>query len=221
NGTPYGLSSSLCTNRMDLITRFIQELEVGSVNVREVPGYRLEMTPFGGIKDSGLGYKEGVLEAMKSFTNTKTYSLPWKPARAQHGQHGHLGSDGRNRTASVGPSYGPQRHRARLRRGSAPPAWDRSAKQAPGLPRGRIRHGTLAEQHRDRADGRFVRDRRHAGPRPGARRYAGRERGHDARRAGLVVQHRHPDAHSASRRRDRVQAQRQNPDPRSRASLDR
>jgi aldehyde dehydrogenase (NAD+) len=77
NGTAYGLSSSLCTNRIDLITRFIQELNVGSINVREVPGYRLEMTPFGGIKDSGLGYKEGVREAMKSFCNTKTYSLPW------------------------------------------------------------------------------------------------------------------------------------------------
>ncbi len=77
NGTAYGLSSSLCTNRLDLITRFIRELNVGSVNVREVPGYRLELTPFGGIKDSGLGYKEGVLEAMKSFCNTKTYSLPW------------------------------------------------------------------------------------------------------------------------------------------------
>lgn len=77
NSTAYGLSSSLCTNRIDLITRFIQELHVGSVNVREVPGYRLEMTPFGGIKDSGLGYKEGVQEAMKSYCNTKTYSLPW------------------------------------------------------------------------------------------------------------------------------------------------
>ena len=30
-----------------------------------------------GIKDSGLGYKEGVVEAMKSFTNVRTYSLPW------------------------------------------------------------------------------------------------------------------------------------------------
>jgi aldehyde dehydrogenase (NAD+) len=77
NGTAYGLSSALCTNQLDLITRFVRELNVGSVNVREVPGYRLEMTPFGGIKDSGLGYKEGVLEAMKSFCNTKTYSLPW------------------------------------------------------------------------------------------------------------------------------------------------
>jgi aldehyde dehydrogenase (NAD+) len=77
NGTAYGLSSSVCTNRLDLVTRFVQELHVGSVNVREVPGYRLEMTPFGGIKDSGLGYKEGVVEAMKSFCNVKTYSLPW------------------------------------------------------------------------------------------------------------------------------------------------
>jgi putative phosphonoacetaldehyde dehydrogenase len=77
NGTDYGLSSAVCTNRLDDITRLVSELNVGTVNVREVPGYRLELTPFGGIKDSGLGYKEGVQEAMKSFTNTKTYSLPW------------------------------------------------------------------------------------------------------------------------------------------------
>jgi len=77
NSTAYGLSSAVCTNRLDYITRFVRELQVGTVNVREVPGYRLELTPFGGIKDSGLGYKEGVQEAMKSFTNVKTYSLPW------------------------------------------------------------------------------------------------------------------------------------------------
>jgi putative phosphonoacetaldehyde dehydrogenase len=77
NSTAYGLSSGVCTNRLDYITRFIEELQVGTVNIWEVPGYRIEMSPFGGIKDSGLGYKEGVLEAMKSFTNVKTYSLPW------------------------------------------------------------------------------------------------------------------------------------------------
>ena len=77
NGTAYGLSSAVCTNRLDYINRFVSELHVGTVNVREVPGYRLELTPFGGIKDSGLGYKEGVQEAIKSFTNLKTYSLPW------------------------------------------------------------------------------------------------------------------------------------------------
>jgi putative phosphonoacetaldehyde dehydrogenase len=77
NSTAFGLSSAVCTNRLDYISRFVAELEVGSVNIREVPGYRLELTPFGGIKDSGLGYKEGVQEAIKSFTNIKTYSLPW------------------------------------------------------------------------------------------------------------------------------------------------
>ncbi len=72
NSTAYGLSSGVCTNRLDYITRFINELEVGTVNVWEVPGYRTEMSPFGGIKDSGQGYKEGVVEAMKGFTNVRT-----------------------------------------------------------------------------------------------------------------------------------------------------
>jgi len=50
NSTAYGLSCAVCTNRLDNITRFVAELNVGTVNVREVPGYRLELTPFGGIK---------------------------------------------------------------------------------------------------------------------------------------------------------------------------
>lgn len=77
NGTAFGLSSGICTNRMDDATRFAQELKVGTVNLWEVPGYRIELTPFGGIKDSGLGYKEGVQEAIKSFTNGKTFTMPW------------------------------------------------------------------------------------------------------------------------------------------------
>ena len=77
NSTAYGLSSGICTNRLDDIMRFVRELNVGSVNVWEVPGYRLEVTPFGGIKDSGTGVKEGVQECCKAFTNVKTYSLPW------------------------------------------------------------------------------------------------------------------------------------------------
>jgi putative phosphonoacetaldehyde dehydrogenase len=64
NSTAYGLSSGVCTNRLDYMRRFVAELQVGTVNIREVPGYRIESSPFGGIKDSGLGYKEGVLEAM-------------------------------------------------------------------------------------------------------------------------------------------------------------
>lgn len=77
NSTAYGLSSGVCTDRLDHVTRFVNELDVGTVNVWEVPGYRIEMSPFGGIKDSGLGHKEGVVETMKGYTNVRTYSLPW------------------------------------------------------------------------------------------------------------------------------------------------
>ncbi|TPQ41876.1 phosphonoacetaldehyde dehydrogenase [Cupriavidus pinatubonensis] len=77
NGTAFGLSSGVCTNRMDDFTKIANSLQVGTVNLWEVPGYRIELTPFGGIKDSGLGYKEGVQEAVKSFTNLKTVTLPW------------------------------------------------------------------------------------------------------------------------------------------------
>jgi aldehyde dehydrogenase (NAD+) len=77
NSTAYGLSSGVCTNRLDDVMRFVRELHVGSVNIWEVPGYRLEVTPFGGVKDSGTGVKEGVQECCKAFTNLKTYSLPW------------------------------------------------------------------------------------------------------------------------------------------------
>ncbi len=77
NSTAFGLSSGVCTNNFMRAKKYIQGLNVGTVNIWEVPGYRIEISPFGGIKDSGLGYKEGVIEAMKSFTNVKTFSLPW------------------------------------------------------------------------------------------------------------------------------------------------
>jgi len=77
NSTAFGLSSGVCTNDLIRATNYIEGLDVGTVNIWEQPGYRIEMSPFGGIKDSGNGVKEGVIEAMKFFTNVKTYSLPW------------------------------------------------------------------------------------------------------------------------------------------------
>lgn len=77
NSTEFGLSSGVCTNDLNRAISYINGLDVGTVNIWEQPGYRIEMSPFGGIKDSGNGVKEGVLEAMKFFTNVKTYSLPW------------------------------------------------------------------------------------------------------------------------------------------------
>src|SRR5678816_413124 len=55
----------------------VKQLKCGTVNINEVPGYRSESSPFGGIKDSGLGIKEGVIEAIKCFSFVKTFSLPW------------------------------------------------------------------------------------------------------------------------------------------------
>ena len=77
NCTAFGLSSGVCTNNLIRATKYIEGLNVGTVNIWEQPGYRIEMSPFGGIKDSGNGIKEGVLEAMKFFTTVKTFSLPW------------------------------------------------------------------------------------------------------------------------------------------------
>lgn len=77
NSTAYGLSAGVVTNNMDHAFRIVKDLQVGTVNINEVPGYRIENSPFGGIKDSGLGIKEGVIEAIKSFTFVKTFSIPW------------------------------------------------------------------------------------------------------------------------------------------------
>lgn len=77
NSTAYGLSSGVVTNSLDKAMKAVKQLKCGTVNVNEVPGYRIESSPFGGVKDSGLGIKEGVIEAMKCMTTVKTFSLPW------------------------------------------------------------------------------------------------------------------------------------------------
>jgi aldehyde dehydrogenase (NAD+) len=77
NGTAYGLSAGIVTNNLDSARRCIKELRCGTVNINEIPGFRIENSPFGGIKDSGLGVKEGVIEAIKCYSYVKTFSLPW------------------------------------------------------------------------------------------------------------------------------------------------
>jgi phosphonoacetaldehyde dehydrogenase len=81
NGTRYGLSSGVVSNNLEWILRCVHELRCGTVNVDEVPGFRTEDTPFGGIKASGTGVKEGVVEAMRGFTHVKLVTLPWHEAQ--------------------------------------------------------------------------------------------------------------------------------------------
>ena len=77
NSSQFGLSSGIVTQNMDVALRAVKEIRSGTVNVNQVPGYRIECSPFGGVKDSGLGIKEGVIEAIKFMTTIKTFSLPW------------------------------------------------------------------------------------------------------------------------------------------------
>jgi aldehyde dehydrogenase (NAD+) len=77
NASEFGLSASVCTQRLDLALRAVRGLECGSVHIQDVPGYRSEAAPFGGIKHSGLGLKEGVAKTIEAYTHQKTFSLPW------------------------------------------------------------------------------------------------------------------------------------------------
>ena len=77
NSTAFGLSSGVVTTNLQSALTAIKTLRCGTVNINEVPGFRIESSPFGGIKDSGLGLKEGVIESIKGFSFVKTFSLPW------------------------------------------------------------------------------------------------------------------------------------------------
>ncbi|MEE2888725.1 MAG: aldehyde dehydrogenase family protein [Planctomycetota bacterium] len=77
NSTAYGLSTGIVTNDLNRAIEAVRRIRTGTVNINDVPGYRIECSPFGGVKDSGLGIKEGVIEAMKYMTTVKTFSLPW------------------------------------------------------------------------------------------------------------------------------------------------
>jgi putative phosphonoacetaldehyde dehydrogenase len=77
NGTAYGLSTGVVTNDMTAALECVKRIRTGTVNINQIPGFRIESSPFGGVKDSGLGVKEGVIEAMKYMGYVKTFSLPW------------------------------------------------------------------------------------------------------------------------------------------------
>ncbi|MEM7308455.1 MAG: aldehyde dehydrogenase family protein [Planctomycetota bacterium] len=77
NATAYGLAAGVVTDSLDQALRVVRGVRTGMVNVNAVPGFRIESSPFGGVKDSGLGIKEGVIEAMKFLSTIKTFSLPW------------------------------------------------------------------------------------------------------------------------------------------------
>ncbi|GAA2093732.1 aldehyde dehydrogenase family protein [Streptomyces albiaxialis] len=70
NASRYGLHAAVFTRALGPAFRALDELDVGGVVVNEVPGYRCDVAPYGGVKDSGIG-REGPRFAIEELTVTR------------------------------------------------------------------------------------------------------------------------------------------------------
>lgn len=70
NDSTYGLQAGVFTNNVAHMKRAHDELEVGGVIIGNVPGFRVDSMPYGGIKDSGLG-REGLRYAMEEMSEPR------------------------------------------------------------------------------------------------------------------------------------------------------
>jgi len=70
NNSPYGLQAGIFTRDVKLLFNAYEELEVGGVIVGDVPAFRIDHMPYGGVKDSGLG-REGLRYAIEEMTEPK------------------------------------------------------------------------------------------------------------------------------------------------------
>jgi aldehyde dehydrogenase (NAD+) len=74
NDSPFGLQAGVFTHDIQLAFRAHRELEVGGVIIGDVPTFRSDQMPYGGVKDSGVG-KEGLRWAMEDFTHERIMVL--------------------------------------------------------------------------------------------------------------------------------------------------
>ena len=74
NNTRYGLQAGVFSNNMKHILYAQNHLEVGGVIINDIPGFRIDGMPYGGIKDSGMG-REGAYYAMMDYTEPKLVVL--------------------------------------------------------------------------------------------------------------------------------------------------
>jgi len=70
NQSKFGLQTGVFTKNISLIKLAFEKLEVGAVIANNVPGYRVDNMPYGGIKLSGIG-REGIAYAYQEFTEPK------------------------------------------------------------------------------------------------------------------------------------------------------
>ncbi len=72
NGVEYGLTTSIFTQDITAVMRFIEDVEVGMVHVNEPTVGGEAQLPFGGTKSTGVGEREMAEEGLNFFTDIKT-----------------------------------------------------------------------------------------------------------------------------------------------------
>ncbi|MER6584619.1 aldehyde dehydrogenase family protein [Micromonospora chalcea] len=78
NDSAYGLQAGVFTHRLDVAFDAARTLEVGGVIVGDVPSYRADQMPYGGMKGSGVG-REGLRSAMDDYTEPRVMVLTGVP----------------------------------------------------------------------------------------------------------------------------------------------
>ncbi|WP_406036366.1 aldehyde dehydrogenase family protein [Micromonospora sp. NBC_00898] len=78
NDSRYGLQAGVFTRDLQVAFRAHRELEVGGVVIGDVPSYRADQMPYGGVKESGVG-REGVRYAMEDYTYERVLVLTGLP----------------------------------------------------------------------------------------------------------------------------------------------
>jgi acyl-CoA reductase-like NAD-dependent aldehyde dehydrogenase len=74
NHSIYGLQAGVFTRDLKKAFRAYDELEVGGVIINDIPTFRIDNMPYGGVKESGFG-REGVRYAMEEMTELKLMAL--------------------------------------------------------------------------------------------------------------------------------------------------
>ncbi len=70
NDSDFGLQAGVFTNQLDKAMRAFNRLEVGGVVINDVPTFRVDNMPYGGVKDSGFG-REGLKYSIEEMTEIK------------------------------------------------------------------------------------------------------------------------------------------------------
>ncbi len=77
NDSDFGLQAGVFTNRLDDVFYAYNNIEAGGIVINDVPTFRADQQPYGGMKDSGIG-REGIRYTIEDMTEIKVLSMNLK-----------------------------------------------------------------------------------------------------------------------------------------------